>query len=56
LSRSRDLLILVATVEGLRRTLPEEALLNRVVERLRRDGVVVSGGSVRELRLALDNR
>lgn len=56
LSRSRDLLILVATVEGLRRTLPEEALLNRVVERLRRDGVVVSGGSVKELRLALDNR
>ncbi|TFG65412.1 MAG: hypothetical protein E4H28_04285, partial [Gemmatimonadales bacterium] len=56
LSRSRDLLIVVATVEGLRRTLPQEALLNRVVDRVRRDGVVVAGGSVRELNSALGNR
>jgi len=56
LSRSRDLLILVATVDGLRSTLPEEALLNRVVDRVRRDGVVVSGSSVRDLHSALGNR
>lgn len=41
LSRSRDLLVVVGTVEGLRRTLPEDALLNRVVERLCRDGTVL---------------
>ncbi|MFW6083784.1 MAG: AAA domain-containing protein, partial [Gemmatimonadota bacterium] len=41
LSRSRDLLVVVGTIEGLRRTLPEEALLNRVVERVCRDGVVL---------------
>ena len=41
LSRSRDLLVVVGTVDGLRRTLPETALLNRVVERLCRDGLVV---------------
>lgn len=41
LSRSRDLLIVVGTVEGLRRTLPEDALLNRVVERVCRDGEVL---------------
>lgn len=41
LSRSRDLLIVVGTIDGLRRTLPEEALLNRVVERVCRDGIVL---------------
>lgn len=41
LSRSRDLLVVVGTVEGLRRTLPEDALLNRVVERVCRDGTVL---------------
>ena len=41
LSRSRDLLIVVGTVEGLRRTLPGDALLNRVVERVCRDGEVL---------------
>lgn len=41
LSRSRDLLVIVGTIDGLRRTLPEGALLNRVVERVCRDGVVL---------------
>lgn len=41
LSRSRDRLIVVGSIEGLRRTLPEDALLNRVVERVCRDGVVL---------------
>ena len=56
LSRSRDLLVLIATVEGLRRTLPEEALLNRVVDLVKRDGVVVHGGNVRELNAAFVGR
>lgn len=41
LSRSRDMLIVVGTIEGLRRTLPTDALLNRVVERVCRDGIVL---------------
>lgn len=41
LSRSRDRLIVVGSIEGLRRTLPEDALLNRVVERICRDGAVL---------------
>ncbi|HSM07770.1 MAG TPA: AAA domain-containing protein [Gemmatimonadota bacterium] len=44
LSRSRDMLIVVGTIEGLRRTLPPDALLNRVVERVCRDGVVLDAG------------
>jgi hypothetical protein len=44
LSRSRDMLIVVGTVEGLRRTLPIDALLNRVVERVCRDGLVLDAG------------
>lgn len=44
LSRSRDMLIVVGTIEGLRRTLPADALLNRVVERVCRDGVVLDAG------------
>ena len=38
LSRTRDMLVLVGTPEGLQRTLPPDALLNRVVERMRREG------------------
>lgn len=49
LSRSRDRLIVVGTVEGLRRTLPEGALLNRVVERVCREGTVVDAGKAGEL-------
>lgn len=56
LSRSRDLLIVVATMEGLRKTLPEESLLNRVIERMNHDGVVVSGNNVRGLHTALNGR
>jgi hypothetical protein len=41
LSRSRERLIVVGSIEGLRRTLPEDALLNRVVERICRDGAVL---------------
>lgn len=41
LSRSQERLIVVGSVEGLRQTLPEDALLNRVVERLCRDGAVL---------------
>ena len=41
LSRSRDLLVVVGTIDGLRHTLPEAALLNRVVERICRDGIVL---------------
>jgi hypothetical protein len=35
------MLVVVAAVEGLKETLPEEALLNRVVDRIRRDGAVL---------------
>lgn len=41
LSRSRERLIIVGSVEGLRRTLPRDALLNQVVERVCRDGAVL---------------
>ncbi len=41
LSRTRDMLVVVGSVDGLRGTLPEDALLNRVVERVRSEGRVV---------------
>lgn len=41
LSRTRDMLVVVGTAEGLRETLPEDALLNRIVERVAREGAVV---------------
>jgi superfamily I DNA and/or RNA helicase len=41
LSRSRDLLILVGTTAGLRRTLPADALLNRVMARVAKEGTTV---------------
>lgn len=44
LSRSREMLIVVGTIEGLRRTLPSDSLLNRVVDRVCRDGVVLDAG------------
>ncbi len=46
LSRTRDMLVVVAAVEGLRETLPEDALLNRVVARIRRDGAVLGAKHV----------
>lgn len=41
LSRARDMLVVVGTAEGLRQTLPEEALLNRVLARIRAEGTVL---------------
>lgn len=41
LSRSKDLLILVGTTPGLKKTLPADALLNRVMARVAEDGVTV---------------
>jgi superfamily I DNA and/or RNA helicase len=41
LSRTRDMLVVAGSPEGLQQTLPENALLNRVVARIQRDGVVV---------------
>lgn len=46
LSRTRDMLVVVAAVEGLKETLPEDALLNRVVARLRRDGAVLGAKEI----------
>ncbi len=46
LSRTRDMLVVVASPEGLKETLPEEALLNRVVDRVRRDGAVLDGREI----------
>ena len=41
LSRSKDLLILVGTSEGLNETLPLDALLNRVVDRITSEGETI---------------
>ncbi len=46
LSRTRDMLVVVAAVEGLRETLPEGALLNRVVDRIREDGAVLDAKQI----------
>lgn len=49
LSRTRDMLVVVATREGLRRTLPEEALLNRLIDRMSDRGRVVDARTIREV-------
>ena len=41
LSRSKNVLILVGTTEGLKQTLPSDALLNRVVDRISSDGETI---------------
>ncbi|MDX1395832.1 MAG: AAA domain-containing protein [Gemmatimonadota bacterium] len=41
LSRARAMLVIVASVEGLRRTLPEHALLNRIIDHMSDVGEVV---------------
>ena len=41
MSRSKDLLILVGTSEGLNRTLPLDALLNRVIDRITSEGETI---------------
>ena len=38
LSRARDRLVIVATITGLRRTLPREALLNRLLTHVEQSG------------------
>lgn len=48
LSRTRDMLVMVGTPDGLAETLPEDALLNRVMARVERDGVVVDARSVED--------
>jgi superfamily I DNA and/or RNA helicase len=49
LSRARELLVVLGTVEGLRRTLPRDALLNRALERMLRDGIRVDGRRPQDL-------
>ncbi len=53
LSRTRDMLVVVGTAEGLRQTLPEEALLNRAVARIGREGAVLDAKRLREEAAAL---
>jgi hypothetical protein len=48
LSRTRFMLVVVAAVEGLRQVLPEEALLNRVVDRIRERGDVLDAKRIAE--------
>ncbi|MFQ5678863.1 MAG: DEAD/DEAH box helicase [Gemmatimonadota bacterium] len=53
LSRTKEILVLVGTSEGLRSTLPEDALLNRVIARIQREGTVVDARRLRGARSAL---
>lgn len=46
LSRARHALVLIASVAGLRRTLPADALVNRIVARVAEEGVCVSGADL----------
>ena len=48
LSRTRDMLVMVGTPDGLAETLPEDALLNRVLARVERDGVVVDAKGIED--------
>ena len=48
LSRTRDMLVLVGTSDGLRQTLPPDALLNRVVDRVRAGGTVLAAEDIRQ--------
>ncbi|MDH3734448.1 MAG: AAA domain-containing protein [Gemmatimonadota bacterium] len=41
LSRAQSMLVIVAAVEGLRKTLPEDALLNRILARMATEGHVL---------------
>ena len=43
LSRARERLVIVATVAGLRRTLPREALLNRLIAHVEQSGTRIDG-------------
>jgi hypothetical protein len=46
LSRAQSMLVIVACIDGLKRTLPEDALLNRIVRRVTETGEVVPAASV----------
>ena len=52
LSRARDLLIIVGTLDGLTTTLPEDALLNRVLRRVAEQGLLVDARRTIDLRPA----
>jgi hypothetical protein len=52
LSRSRDLLIIVGTLNGLTATLREDALLNRVLRRVAEQGLVVDARRIIDIRPA----
>jgi len=47
LSRTRDMLVLVGSSDGLRQTLPPDALLNRVMDRVRAEGTVLAAEDIR---------
>ena len=49
LSRARHALVLIATVAGLRQTLPPTALVNRLVSRLGEEGVSVSPAELEDV-------
>lgn len=46
LSRAQEMLVVVGSVEGLRSTLPDGALLNRVLERVARHGSQLGAGNL----------
>ncbi|MDT8436520.1 MAG: AAA domain-containing protein [Gemmatimonadota bacterium] len=56
LSRARELLVVVATPRGLRATLPEQALLNRVVERMGDAGTRLAADRPADLARVLGGR
>lgn len=49
LSRAQEMLVVVGCVEGLRRTLPEAALLNRIIEQVARHGRAYPAGDLERL-------
>ena len=56
LSRARDMLVVVASRDGLRRTLPPTALLNRALDRIAESGTVVNAADVGESRWLFEDR
>ncbi len=56
LSRARDMLVVVASRQGLQRTLPPTALLNRALDRITESGTVVAAGDVGASRWLFEDR
>lgn len=56
LSRARDMLVVVASRQGLLRTLPQTALLNRAIERIAESGTVVDAAGVADARWLFEDR